>query len=85
MQKIAVQNAGQSLFDFFKPSPSLRICDERRSLLSAYREYFKDVRWMAAESLSPEDLQCKRLQRGDPGDPHICILAGERSLKRATD
>ena len=40
---------------------------------------------MAAESPSPEDLQCKRLQRGDPGDPHMCILAGERSLKRATD
>lgn len=49
------------------------ICDQRRSLLSAYREYFKDVRWMVAESPGPKDFYCKRLQRGDPGDPHICI------------
>lgn len=72
-----------SLFDLFKPNIAFRICDQRRSLLSAYREYFKDVRWMVAESPGPKDFYCKRLQRGDPGDPHICILekTGERSLK----
>ena len=56
------------------PSPNMaffRICDQRRPLVSAYRDYFKGVRWMVAESPGPEDFQCKKLQ---PGDPHICIL-----------
>lgn len=46
------------------------ICDQRRPLLNAYRDYFKDVRWMVAESPGPEDFQCKKPQ---PGDPHVCI------------
>lgn len=56
------------------------ICDQRRSLLSAYREHFKDVRWMVAESPGPEEFQCKKLQQGDP---YLCIsrLLGQISAR----